>query len=162
MVEFPHMQKKEFAKDYAPRDASKLKVGIVVSQWNSEVTDGLLAGAREILHAWKVREKNISVVHVAGSFEIPYGGLALLKTKKIDCIVALGCLIKGETKHDEYIASAVSHGIMSLSLSSRLPIGFGVITANNFSQAKKRSTGDTNKGKEAAIAALEAALLKVS
>ena len=112
----------------------------------------------KILREWRVSEKNTNVLRVAGSFEIPYGCLNLIQ-KKPDAIIALGCLIKGETKHDEYIASAVSHGIMRLSLDYKIPIGFGVITANNITQAKARSSGNANKGAEAAIAALEMALL---
>lgn len=133
-------------------------MGIVVSSWNGDITRNLLAGAEKILHEWHVPEKNIHVLRVAGSFEIPYGCLKLIRRSKPDAIIALGCLIKGETKHDEYIASAVSHGIMRLSLDYKIPIGFGVITANNLAQAKARSRGSTNKGAEAAVAALEMAL----
>src|SRR3989344_835328 len=139
------MRRTEYAKDYEPRAASKLRVGIVVSRWNSDITERLLAGAQEILRAWHVAPKRVTVMHVAGSFEIPYVCLALIKKKKPDAVIALGCIIKGETDHDRYIASAVSHGI---------------ITANNLKQAEARATGDANKGKEAAVAALEAALLK--
>ena len=153
------MKRKEFAKDYEPKNASNLKVGIVVSSWNGDITENLLAGAKGILRAWQVSEKNIHVLRVAGSFEIPYGCLTLIKKKKPDCLIALGCLIKGETKHDEYIASAVSHALMRLSLDYAVPIGFGIITANDLKQARTRSSADTNKGTEAAIAALDLALL---
>ena len=153
------MKRKEFAKDNKPKNASSLKVGIVVSSWNGDITKNLLVGAKKVLHEWKVPEKNVRILRVTGSFEIPYGCLKLIARKKLDAIIALGCLIKGETKHDEYIASAVSHGIMRLSLDYKIPIGFGVITASNVAQAKVRSSGSTNKGAEAAIAALEAALL---
>lgn len=154
------MQRTEYAKDYESKDASLLSVGIVVSRWNSDVTESMLQGAQETLAKWKVKEKNIAVVRVAGSFEIPFGALTLLnRKKKPDAILALGCLIKGETKHDEYIASAVAHGITDLSLAYATPISFGVITANNLEQAKERSRGISNKGCEAAVAALEAALL---
>lgn len=153
------MRRTEYAKDYEPQDASGLSVGIVVSRWNSDITEGLLEGAREILRAWKVREKNVTIVRVAGSFEVPFGCLKLLKKKKRpDAVIALGCLIKGETKHDEYIASAVALGIMRLSLDHATPIGFGIVTANDLKQAQARSRGVSNKGKEAAVAALEAAL----
>ncbi|OGG70668.1 6,7-dimethyl-8-ribityllumazine synthase [Candidatus Kaiserbacteria bacterium RIFCSPHIGHO2_12_FULL_53_13] len=154
------MRRTEYAKDYEPRDASKLRVGIVVSRWNSDITERLLAGAQEILRAWHVAPKRVTVMHVAGSFEIPYVCLALIKKKKPDAVIALGCIIKGETDHDRYIASAVSHGIMQVSLSQKIPVSFGIITANNLKQAEARATGDANKGKEAAVAALEAALLK--
>ena len=145
--------------DGTSHDASRLRVGIVVSEWNADITDGLLRGAEEVLRAWKVREKNIKIIRVTGSFELPYGCLTLLRTKKYDAVVALGCLIKGETKHDEYIAEAVASGIMQLTLEYRVPVAFGVVTANTVEQAEARSRGESNKGKEATIAALKAALL---
>lgn len=154
------MQRTEYAKDYEAKDASKKTVGIVVSRWNSDITESMLEGALTTLKKWNVKERNIAIVRVAGSFELPYGCLTLLKKKKKpDAILALGCTIKGETKHDEYIASAVAHGITDLSLAFGLPISFGVITANTLAQAKARSRGISNKGSEAAVAALEAALL---
>ena len=153
------MQRTEYAKDYEPRDASRLRVGIVISRWNSEITGSLLEGAEEMLRAWRVDTKHVTIVRVAGSFEIPYGCLTLLKQKKFDAVIALGCIIKGETDHDRYIASAVSQGIMDLSMRYGIPVSFGVITANNVEQARARATGDANKGKEAVVAALEAALL---
>jgi 6,7-dimethyl-8-ribityllumazine synthase len=153
------MQRSEYAKERDRGDASKLKVGIVVSRFNEDVTEGMLDGALETLREWKVDPRKVRVVHVAGSFEIPYGCLQLIKRWKPDAVIALGCVIKGETDHDRYIADAVSHGIMRLSLDHSVPISFGVITTNNLKQAKERSRGKTNKGPEAAAAALEAALL---
>lgn len=161
MVEWCAMQRKEYTKRIKPRDASRLTVGIVVSRFNADITERMLKGALEVLHLSKVREDNISIVQVPGSFEIPFGCLKLLKKKKPDAIVALGCIIRGETKHDEYLASAVSHGIIDLILHHRVPISFGVITTNNLAQAKVRSSGKTNKGGEAARAALGMALLSV-
>ena len=154
------MRRTEYAKDYEPQDASKLRVGVVVSKWNSDITENLLHGAREMLRTWRVPTKNVTIVRVAGSFEIPYGCLSLIKKKKLDAVVALGCIITGETEHDRHIASAVSHGITDLTIKHGVPISFGVITANNLKQAKARATGDANKGKEAVVAALEAALLR--
>ncbi len=152
------MNRREYARLGKAKDASKLKVGVVVANFNEDITEGLLFGAVETLEAWQVKEKNIEVLHVPGSFEVPFGCRTLLVRKKFDAIVALGCIIKGETKHDEYIANAVASGIMQLSLSYGVPVGFGVITTNDLKQAKARSTGATNKGREAAIAAMELAL----
>ena len=152
------MRRKEYGKKIQPRDASRIRVGIVVSRFNADITRSLLDGALDALLKWNVRKSKITVAHVAGSFEIPYGCLSLIKKMKPDCIIALGCIIKGETKHDEYLASAVSHGLMSLSLDFRTPISFGVITVDNLKQARARSSGRTNKGREAAIAAMESAL----
>lgn len=154
------MQRKEYGREKGTRDASSFRVGVVVAQFNADITNALLEGTLETLRAWKVPSRSIEVVKVPGSFEIPFGCLTFLSRKrKPDCLVALGCIIKGETDHDRYIASAVSDGIMALSLEHRVPISFGVITTNNLQQAKARSTGKTNKGIEAAVAALESAFI---
>ncbi len=152
------MRRKQYAKRVEAKDASKLRVGIIVSQFNADITENLLQGALETLSKWKVKDARIHVMHVPGSFEIPLGALKLQKKRNCDALVALGCVIKGETKHDEYISSAVSHGLIRLMLDQRVPIGFGIITPNNLAQAKVRSRGAANKGKEAARAALEMAL----
>lgn len=152
------MQRKHYAKKALTGDASRLKVGIVVSQFNSDITGSMLAAALETLREWKVPERAISIMHVPGSFELPLGAATLIRKKKADAVIALGCVIKGETKHDEYISLAVSHGLTSLMLDTGVPIGFGVITPNNLAQAKARSRGKANKGIEATIAALAMAL----
>lgn len=139
-------------------NGAKLRVGIIVSRFNEDITNALLAGALETLENWNVREKNITVVRVPGAFEIPLAASRLLKRKKYDALVAIGCVIKGETKHDEYISSAVAHGLTSLMTEYRIPIGFGVITPNSLEQARARATGDTNHGASAAQAALEMAV----
>jgi len=153
------MLRKEFLAGEA-KDASKLRVGIVVARFNSDVTDSLLTGAQEALVAWKVKGKNVRVVHVPGSFEIPLAVMRLAKTKKYDCIVALGCIIKGETKHDEYIAMSVAHGLQRVMLDTGIPVSFGVLTPNTLAQAEARSRGETNHGASAARAALEMALIR--
>ena len=140
------------------KNASALRVGIVVSNYNSDVTGTMLDGALSTLNAWQVKDKNVIVLKVSGSFEIPFACLKLIK-KKVDAIIALGCIVKGETRHDEYIASAVAHGIMRLSLDHTVPISFGVLTTNTLKQAHDRSRGENNKGNEAAVAALQSALL---
>lgn len=143
------------------RNASAFKIGIVVAEYYADVITGkLLMGALDVLKKMKVVQKNITVVRVPGCFEIPYGCITLLKRNKFDALITLGCIVKGETDHDRYIASAVSQGIIHLTLAYKVPISFGVVTANNLAQAKVRSTGKNNKGMEAAIAALEMALLK--
>lgn len=153
------MQRKEFLKETVRKDASRCRIAVVVARFNEDITDELLRGALETLRAWKVPEKHVSVIRVPGSFEIPFGCLLALK-KKPDAILALGCIIKGETEHDRYIAQAVSHGITTLSLEKNVPIAFGVITPNNVKQAQARSSGKANHGAKSAVAALEMALLK--
>ena len=152
------MQRKHYAKKTTAGDASRLKVGVVVSEFNSDITGPMLAAALETLREWKVSERAISIMHVPGSFELPLAASHLIMKKKVDAVIALGCVIKGETKHDEYISHAVSHGLMSIMLDTGVPIGFGVITPNNLAQAKARSRGKANKGIEAAVAALSMAL----
>ena len=142
-----------------PKDASKVRVGIVVSEFNSDITEHLLLGALTTLTEWKVREKNITAVRVPGSFEIPLGAARLAASKKYDCIVAIGCILKGETKHDEYIAHAVAEGLMRVMLDTGVPVAFGVITPNSLAQARIRSRGATNHASFAARAALEMALV---
>jgi|SRR3989344_880252 len=135
-------------------DGSRLKIAIVVSRFHSDITGAMLEGALAVLKKSGVKKNNIRVVHVPGSFEIPLACERLARTKRYDGIVALGCIIKGETDHDVYIAKAVSKGIMDVMLQHAIPIGFGVLTTNNLAQARARSTGKNNKGIEAAQAVL--------
>jgi 6,7-dimethyl-8-ribityllumazine synthase len=135
-------------------NGSKLKIAIVVSRFNSDITEKMLAGALKVLEKNKVKKENIKIVHVPGSFEIPLSCLRLAKTKKYDALIAIGCVIKGETDHFYYISNVTSYGIMEVMLKCNIPIGFGVITVNNLNQARARSGRTNNKGAEAAVAAL--------
>lgn len=145
-----------------PMDASRLKIGIVYSQYYfDEITGPMLKGAEEILKESGVKEANIVKAPVSGTWEIPYGCLMILGKRKVDALISIGCVIKGETSHDHHITAAVTQGLMKLSLDRKIPISLGVINANTLDQAIARSQGENNKGKEAAIAALEMALLKI-
>jgi 6,7-dimethyl-8-ribityllumazine synthase len=135
-----------------------MKVGIVVSRFHSDITSRLLGGAVEACAKSGVKRKNTAVVSVPGSFEIPLALERLARTRKFDALVALGCIIKGETAHNAYISYAVSDGIMEVMLDHLIPVGFGVLTPNTIGQARERSKGRNNKGKEATHAALEMAL----
>jgi 6,7-dimethyl-8-ribityllumazine synthase len=135
-------------------DGSKLKIGVIVSRFNEDITKPMLEGALEILKENKVKKNNIDVVRVPGSFEIPLACQRLTQTKRYDALVAIGCVIKGETDHYYYICNEVSRGIMNVMLKYNLPIGFGVLTCLNKKQAQVRSRGRENKGREAAEAAL--------
>jgi 6,7-dimethyl-8-ribityllumazine synthase len=131
-----------------------------VSSFNAEITAGLLEGARAALADAHIGDDDIVVIHVPGAFEIPVTALRLAKTGRYDAVIALGCLIKGETMHFEYIASAASQGIMNVSTSTGVPVAFGVLTAMTDEQAEERSApGPGNKGREAAVAAIEMATL---
>jgi len=150
---------KNKSKKIALPDGSRLRLGIVVSKYHEDITGRLLDGALETLYSCGVKKNNIYVLPVPGSFEIPFGCLSLLKKNKYDALVTLGCVIKGQTDHNHYIASTVLEGIMNLSLNYNVPISLGVITVNNMAQAKVRSTGSENKGKDAALAAVSMALV---
>jgi 6,7-dimethyl-8-ribityllumazine synthase len=132
------------------------KIGIVVADWNAEVTHKLLDGAKSTLLQNGVKEDEVTVIHVPGAFELPFGAKILLQSDKYDGVICLGCVIKGETKHDEYINNSVANGIMQLSLVTGKPVIFGLLTPNDMEQAIDRSGGKHgNKGDEAAITLLE-------
>ena len=135
-------------------DGSKLKIGIVVSKFNDNITKPMFDGSLETLKENKVKVENIKTVWVPGSFEIPLACQRLAETKKFDALVAIGCVIKGETDHFYYICNEVSRGTMDVMLKFDIPIGFGVLTTQNLKQARARSRGKENKGREAAEAAL--------
>lgn len=132
------------------------RFAIVVSRFNEEITQGLLAGAREALAEAGVRDDRIEVFHVPGAFEIPLAAKRAAETGAFAAVICLGCLIKGDTMHFEYIADAASHGIMRAGLDTGVPIAFGVLTTLTDEQARERAAhGPGNKGVEAARAALD-------
>ena len=136
--------------------SKRKKIAVVVSQFNGEVTEGLLSGALDELKSRGVDEKDIFVYRTPGAFEIPLMAKKLCESKKFSAVICLGAVIKGETAHFEYISEAVTHGIMQVSLECGMPVGFGVLTAYTDEQAMERSKpGEGNKGAEAARAALE-------
>jgi 6,7-dimethyl-8-ribityllumazine synthase len=140
--------------------AAGARYAVVVARFNPEVTEGLLRGALGALAEAGVPDDRVTVVRVPGAFEIPLAALHLAETRQFDAVIALGCLIKGDTMHFEYIASAVSHGVMQVTTATRVPVAFGVLTTLTDEQARARSgDGPDNKGREAAAAAVEMAAL---
>ena len=139
-------------------DASPFRFAIVVSRFNEEITSSLRKAA---LNALLDRgAENVQVFDVPGAFEIPQAARAAAETGRFDAIVCLGCLIKGDTPHFEYIAGAAAHGIMQASGETGVPMAFGVLTTNTVEQAAARAgEGPDNKGREAAAAAIEMAAL---
>jgi 6,7-dimethyl-8-ribityllumazine synthase len=136
------------------------RFAIVVSRFNEEITEGLLRGAREVFSEASVRDEDLTIVRVPGAFEIPIAAQRLAESGDYDAIVCLGCLIKGDTMHFEYIAEAASHGIVQAAAATGIPMAFGVLTTMTEEQAVERSgTGAGNKGREAAAAAMEMATL---
>lgn len=142
------------------QSAAGCRFAIVVSRFNEEVTERLLAGARQALAAASVRDEDVTVLRVPGAFEIPLAARRAAETGQFDAIVCIGCLIKGETMHFEYIASAASHGIAEAASATGVPMAFGVLTTLTDEQAMERAVdGPANKGWEAAMAAVEMATL---
>ena len=142
------------------RDAAGCRFAIVVSRFNPEITEGLLHGAQHTLTHAGVDPADITLVRVPGAFEIPLAAMRLAETGEFDAVIGVGCLIKGDTMHFEYIASAASNGIMEAALATGVPIAFGVLTTLTEEQAAARAgDNDDNKGREAALAAIEMATL---
>ena len=144
----------DFKKESLP-DSSNMKIGIVVSQWNKKITNGLYNGAYTTLIESGVSENNIEKIEVPGSFELIFGA-KILSRKDVDAIICLGSVIQGETKHFDYVCQAVSNGIKDLNISLDIPVIFGVLTDNTMEQALNRSGGKHgNKGVEAAATAIK-------
>ena len=137
-----------------------MRVAIVVSRFNDFVTGRLLDGARTALADAGLAADAIEVLHVPGAFEIPMAAQRVAEAGKVDAVICLGCLIRGETPHFEYIASACAHGITAAAASTGVPMSFGVLTTNSAEEALERAApGPANKGREAAEAAIEMARL---
>jgi len=140
-----------------------LRVAVLVSTWNAAVTERLKAGALEVLAKAGVADDDVVVVEVPGAFELPQAAAAIADGDSYDAIIALGCLVHGETDHDRYIADACAKGLMDVSLAARIPVAFGVITADTQAQADARSDASAaagkggHKGREAAEAAVRLA-----
>jgi 6,7-dimethyl-8-ribityllumazine synthase len=142
-------------------DAKGLRIAIVVSRFNDFVTDRLLAGAKDALLAAGAEADAVDTVSVPGAYEVPQAARTAAASGAYDAVVCLGCLIRGETPHFEYISEAVAHGIMSASAETDVPMSFGVLTTNSAEQALERAVpGSANKGWEAAMAAVEMATLR--
>jgi 6,7-dimethyl-8-ribityllumazine synthase len=126
------------------------RFAIIASEYNSVIMDRLIDGARRALK----EQKNANVIRVPGAFEIPLAAKRAAESKKYDAIVALGCVLRGETPHFEYIGRAVSDGLQHVALGDGIPVGFGVLTVDTVQQAMERSGESGNKGSEAAMTAL--------
>ena len=133
-------------------------IGVVVSRFNGDITTRLLEGALETLTQAGVPREQVDVMPVPGAFELPLGAMALAKTRRYACIVALGCVIRGDTPHFEYVAGEAASGLQLAGLETGVPVAFGVLTCDSRRQAEERAGGPQgNKGSEAALSALEMA-----
>lgn len=141
-------------------NAAPLRIGVVVSEWNSEITEALYEGAQTALLDCGASPENITRWNVPGSFELTFGCKKLIAQQNLDAVIAIGSVIRGETSHFDFVCSATAQGIMDLNISGDVPIIFCVLTDDTWQQAKDRSGGKHgNKGSEAAIAAIQMAFL---
>jgi 6,7-dimethyl-8-ribityllumazine synthase len=129
-----------------------MRIAVIASEYNSVVMDGLINGAVQTLESARA---DMTLIRVPGAFEIALAARRAALSKKYDGIVALGCVLRGETPHFEYISTAVTHGLSTVALETLLPIGFGILTVDTVAQAMDRSGPVGNKGAEAARAVLD-------
>lgn len=152
--------KKTNLSEYDPTQVPSGKdytIGIAVAEWNSEITHALAQGALETLRQHDVKEDNIKLYHVPGSFELTTAAdLMLTNDKKMDAVICIGCVIQGETRHFDFICEAVSQGVTNVSIKHGKPVIFSLLTTNDMQQAKDRAGGKHgNKGVEGAVTALK-------
>ena len=144
-----------FSTDDLP-DISGRTFAIVVAEWNHEVTEKLFEGAYQILIEYGAKPENIIRANVPGSYELSFGAQVFARKQHVDAVIALGCVIQGETKHNDYINHAVAQGLTQVSLECHKPVIFGVLTPNTQEQALERAGGKHgNKGDEAAMTAIK-------
>jgi 6,7-dimethyl-8-ribityllumazine synthase len=145
--------------EYDPKkmpDADDFRVGIVVAEWNQEVTNSLCEGACQTLVNNGVKEENIAISYVPGTFELTLGAQLMAENATVDAVIVLGCVIQGETRHFDFICQGVTQGITDLNIKYNMPFIFGVLTTDNQRQALERAGGKHgNKGDEAAYTAIK-------
>ncbi len=142
--------------------AEDMRFGIVVAEWNREVTEALLEGAVRTLRAAGCPEMNIHIKYVPGTFELPLGAQFFAEYTDVDAVIALGCVVQGDTRHFDFICQGCTQGIMQLQQQWNMPIAFGVLTVNEMQQALDRAGGKHgNKGDEAAAAAIQMVKLQI-
>ena len=135
--------------------AYDMRFGIVVAEWNAEVTESLLKGAVQTLRKAGCADHNILIKYVPGTFELPLGAQFFAEYTDVDAVIALGCVIQGETRHFDFICSGATQGLVQLQIAWNMPIAFGVLTTENMEQALARAGGEHgNKGDEAAVTAI--------
>nr|WP_320000425.1 6,7-dimethyl-8-ribityllumazine synthase [uncultured Draconibacterium sp.] len=143
--------------------AENMRFGVVVAEWNWEITSALANGAVDTLKKHGATEEDISVKYVPGTFELPLGGQYFAELDNVDAVILLGCVIQGDTRHFDYICEGVTQGTKDLNLKYNKPFIFGVLTTNNEQQALDRAGGKLgNKGDEAAITAIKMVALQQS
>ena len=150
----------EYDFDSVP-NAETMRFGILVSEWNYNITGALLAGAVKTLQAHGAKEENILVEHVPGSFELTFGANQMIQSGKVDAVIAIGCVVRGDTPLFDYVCAGTTQGIAHLNATTDIPVIYGLTTTNNMQQAEDRAGGCLgNKGDECAEAAIKMVNLK--
>jgi len=145
----------EYDPNFVP-NAANMRIGIVIAEWNEEITSGLLSGAKETLLKHHLKETNLHIKWVPGSFELPLAAQFMLEHGKFDGVICIGSVIRGETAHFDFVCQACSQGVKDVGLKYNKPVIFCVLTDDNKQQSIDRSGGKHgNKGTEAAVAALK-------
>ena len=141
------------SKDFDP---DTCRIGIIVSRFNTDITDRMVTGATACLTSHGFKQDSVEIIHVPGAWELPQATSAMLRLDRHDAIITLGCVIRGETPHFDYVCSAANDGIATVARDAPIPIVFGVLTTNTYTQALERAgEGQANKGYQAAMAALQ-------
>ncbi len=157
-----HRNLSDYIKEEIPNGAD-FKIGIVVSEWNDKITLGLLEGAKSALLDNGVKEENIDIRFVPGAFELPLGSQYFCEQGAVDGVVAIGCVIQGETRHFDFVCDGATQGIIDVNLKYNTPVSFCLLTDLNIQQSIDRSGGKHgNKGTECAIACMKMIALKRS
>lgn len=137
-------------------DVQTMRIGIVVSEWNNDITDNLLRGAMETLTECGASLDHLKIIYVPGSFELPSGAQMLLENTSVEAVITLGCVIRGETPHFDFVCQTCADGVKDVALKYKKPVIFGVLTDNTLEQSRARSGGNLgNKGVEAAVTAIK-------
>jgi 6,7-dimethyl-8-ribityllumazine synthase len=146
----------EFRPEEGIFDLDDVRIAVIAARWNAEVTDGLLAGAVRALGRHKIDGNAVEVYRVPGAFELPLAAQQAARTGRFDAIITLGCVIRGDTPHFDYVCSETTRGIGEVGLNEALPVAFGLLTTDNLQQALERSgDNEENKGEEATLTVLE-------
>lgn len=147
-------------KSHHKHSAAGLRFGIVAAQYNADLADSLLANCQNTLRRAGAKAGDITVVRVPGSYEVSAAAARLAKSRRFDCVIGLGIVLKGETSHAHHIGDAVAHGLTTIAIQTGVPTVFGIVTANNLRQARVRCLGKQhNRGREAAETAIAMAQL---
>ena len=137
-------------------DIVEARVAVIAARWNGEITDGLLSGAIKALTRHGIAQNKIEIFRVPWAFELPLASQRAARTVRFSAIISLGCVIRGDTPHFDYVCSETTRGIGQVSLNENLPVAFGLLTTDNLEQSLERSGDNSeNKGEEAALTALE-------